>query len=81
MKKAKKVILKIVGWTLVAALVFIAGMSIYDLIKIKDARNTLDERGYRNLVSVGDYSLNVYRTGNEDGEHTLESMLLIMMTS
>ena len=70
MKKAKKVISQIIGWTLVAALLFVAGMCIYDLIKFKGARNTLDERGYRNLVSVGDHSLNVYRTGNEDGEHT-----------
>ncbi len=74
MKKAKKVISQIIGWTLVAVLTFVAGMSIYDLIKHKGAHNTLDERGYRNLVSVGDHSLNVYRAGNEDGEHTFVTL-------
>ena len=74
MKRSGKIILKVLGWTAVAVLVFVAGMAIYNRIKLLDDRKALDEMGYRNLVSVGDHSLNVYRAGNEDGEHTFVTL-------
>ena len=74
MKSEGKVVLKAVGWTVTAALLFVAGVCIYDLIKGKAERRALVERGYENPVSVGDHSLNVYRAGNEDGEHTFVTL-------
>ena len=74
MKRTGKIILKVVGWTVTAALLFVAGVCIYDLIKGKAERRALVERGYENPVSVGDHSLNVYRAGNEDGEHTFVTL-------
>ncbi|MBQ4270251.1 MAG: alpha/beta hydrolase [Clostridiales bacterium] len=74
MKKTGKMILKGLGWVMVGALLFVAGVAIYDLIKEKDDRRTLEERGYSNLVSVGDHSLNVYKAGNENGDHTFVTL-------
>ena len=36
MKKTGKMILKGLGWVMVGALLFVAGVAIYDLIKEKD---------------------------------------------
>ncbi|MCR5201135.1 MAG: alpha/beta hydrolase [Saccharofermentans sp.] len=70
MKKIGKKILKGLGWILVAVLVFVAGVSIYNRIKTFDEIEILKSRGYYNPVDVGDHSLNVYIAGNEEGEHT-----------
>lgn len=71
MKKIVKVILKGLACVLALALLFTAGVFINHRIKLSNDRKTLEEMGYYNPVSTGDHSLNVYRTGNEDGEHTI----------
>ncbi len=74
MKKVGKIFIKVLGWMLVAVLLFVAGTSIYNRVKSVDELNWVMEQGYYNPVSVGDHSLNVYRAGNEDGEHTFVTL-------
>lgn len=74
MKKVGKINIKVLGWMLVAVLLFVAGTSIYNRVKSVDELNWVMEQGYYNPVSVGDHSLNVYRAGNEDGEHTFVTL-------
>ena len=40
-------------------------------VKSKQEIDLLKEKGYYNPVSVGDYSLNVAKFGNENGNHTI----------
>ena len=74
MKKIGKKILKVLGWTLLAVLVFVAGLSIYNRIMMTRDINAIKDKGYYNPVSTGDHSLNMYITGNGEGEHTIVAL-------
>ena len=74
MKKIGKIILKVLGCIVVCLLLFVAGLSIYNHIKMTDEINAIKDKGYYNPVSTGDHSLNVYVTGNESGKHTIVTL-------
>ena len=74
MRRVEKVILKVLGWMLVAVLLFVAGLSVYNRIKIAQELDAIKEKGYYNPVSTGDHSLNVYVAGNEEGDHTIVAL-------
>lgn len=70
MQKIVRIIFKAVLSIVALLAVFIAAISVsYHIKSTKLMRNLRDE-GYENLVSVGDYKLNVLKVGNEEGEHT-----------
>ena len=55
-------------------LLFVLGVFIFHSICSSIELKTLKEKGYYNLVSVGDYRLNVAKFGNPNGEHTIVGM-------
>lgn len=71
MKKALKIILRIFIAILILLLVFTLGTFIFHRIQTGKEVALLKEKGYYNPVSVGDYSLNVAKFGNENGKHTI----------
>ena len=74
MKKIGKIILKVLGCIVVCLLLFVAGLSIYNHIKVTGEINAIKDKGYYNPISTGDHSLNVYVTGNESGKHTIVTL-------
>ena len=74
MKKIGKIILKVLGCIAVCLLLFVAGLSIYNRIKMSGEINAIKDKGYYNPVSTGDHSLNVYETGNKNGKHTIVAL-------
>ena len=71
MKKAGKIIVRVLLVLLAAALLFTLATFIIHSIKTGEEIALLKEKGYYNPVSVGDYSLNVSQFGNPDGKHTI----------
>lgn len=73
MKKRKigKIIFGAFLILLAAVLLFTAGVFVLHQIKIGEETALLKEKGYFNPVSVGEYSLNVAKFGNENGKHTI----------
>ena len=71
MKKALKIILRIFIALLILLLLFTLGTFIFHRIQTGKEVALLKEKGYYNPVSVGDYSLNVTKFGNENGKHTI----------
>nr|WP_235715957.1 alpha/beta hydrolase [Acetivibrio cellulolyticus] len=59
---------------LAALLLFTLATFIVHRNKSKSELELLKEKGYYNPVSVGDYSLNVAKFGNEQGSHTIVSL-------
>ena len=74
MKKIGKIILKVLGCIAVCLLLFVAGLSIYNRIKMAGEINAIKDKGYYNPVSTGDHSLNVYEAGNKNGKHTIVAL-------
>lgn len=74
MKKIGKIILKVLGCIAVCLLLFVAGLSIYNRIKMSGEINAIKDKGYYNPVSTGDHSLNVYEAGNKNGKHTIVAL-------
>ena len=74
MKKIGKNILKVLGCTVVCLSLMVAGLSIYNHIKLTGEINAIKDKGYYNPVSTGGHSLNVYVTGNENGDHTIVAL-------
>lgn len=70
-KKIGRIIAKIFLILFAVLLLFTLGTYIYHRVKTKEEMALLKEKGYYNLVSVGDYSLNVAEFGNENGKHTI----------
>ena len=72
--KAKK-ILKNIGKVLLIILILIVLLLITTTvifnIKLNNAKDYMKEKGYYNLVSAGDYNVNLYRCGNENGKHNI----------
>lgn len=70
-KKIAKISLKVLIVLLLLVAIFTLVTFIIHKIKTKKEIELLKEKGYYNLVSVGDYSLNVAIFGNENGKHTI----------
>ena len=70
-KRLGRIIIKILLIFLAAVILFVLGTFIVHSVKTNRELESLKARGYYNPVSVGDYSLNVARFGNENGSHTV----------
>lgn len=70
-RKVLKIIGRVVLIILAAALVFTLVTFIVHSEKSSQELALLKEKGYYNPVSVGDYSLNVAKFGNENAKHTI----------
>ncbi len=72
--KTKK-ILKLIGKIILTLITVLAALLIILIvsrqIRLKLDRDFLKEKGYYNLVSVGDHSLNMVSFGNEKGKHRI----------
>ena len=73
-KSVGKIILVVITVLLSAILLFVLGTFIVHRVKSNKEFDVLKEHGYYNPVSVGDYSLNVAKFGNENGKHTIVGM-------
>ena len=74
-KSVKKIILKrVLPAILFLLLLFLAAVFVVNKIKLSQELKILDDAGYYNPVSVGDYSMNVQITGNPDGKHRLVAL-------
>ena len=62
----------IVSIVLIALL--LAGFLLFHPLMVKHDRNILTEKGYCNPVSVGDYSLNLLKFGNENGDRKIVAL-------
>ncbi|MBO4912559.1 MAG: alpha/beta hydrolase [Butyrivibrio sp.] len=69
--KILKTIGKVIAIILGAIVVLLLIASIHYRIKVHSTMNQLKESGYCNLVSAGDYKLNVLKVGNESGKHKI----------
>lgn len=69
-KKIGRVLLKTLGLLLAALLLFTLGTYISHRSKTAREIAVLKEKGYYHPVSVGKYSLNISKFGNEEGKHT-----------
>ena len=74
MKKACKIIGRILLFLLILLLLFTLFTFIMHRVKTNQETALLKEKGYYNPVSVGDYSLNVAKFGKENGVHTIVSL-------
>lgn len=74
MKRTIKITGKIMLILLAALLIFTVVTYIVHHVKTNDELDILQQNGLYNPVSVGDYSLNVAKFGNEDGKHTIVAM-------
>lgn len=73
-KKVGKVIRIVLLAILGAVILFTAVVFIVHRVKSSRELKLLKDGGYYNPVSVGDYSLNVAKFGNENGKHTIVGM-------
>lgn len=73
-KSIRKIAISIIIALLATVLLFFLGTFIFHSIKSSQEIALLKEKGYYNPVSVGEYSLNVARFGNENGKHTIVGM-------
>ncbi len=74
MKKTLKITGQILLILLILLLLFTLVTYIMHRVKTNQETALLKEKGYYNPVSVGDYSLNVAKFGNENGDHTIVSL-------
>lgn len=74
MRKALKITGRILLVLLILLLLFTLVTFIIHRVKTDRETELLKEKGYYNPVSVGDYSLNVAKFGNENGAHTIVSL-------
>ena len=72
-KNVKTLIFGLIAISLVVTL-FIIGTFTYHKIQTNKEFEVIKEAGCYNPVSVGDYSLNVAKFGNENGKHTIVGM-------
>ena len=72
-KKPKKKggIKKFFRCLLLGLVILLAGLFIFHQCKVRADFKFLQEKGYYNPVSAGEYSLNTYRFGKENGEHRI----------
>ena len=69
-----KIILKAFIILFAAVALFVLGVFIFHRVKTAEEISLLKEKGYYNPVSVGGYSLNAAKFGNENGAHTIIAM-------
>lgn len=74
MNKAKKITVAIILALVALILAFTLVTYIIHRVKTHKELDALSENGLYNPVSVGDYSLNVAKFGNENGNHTIVAM-------
>lgn len=74
MKKIIKFIKSLLIIILSLLVISIVGTFVFHKVKGNKELKMLKEEGYYNLVSVGDYSLNVIDFGNKNGKHTIVGM-------
>ena len=75
--KAKKAFKKIVRvFLIILAILLLLWLLVFINSKIRFKRDKvfLEEKGYCNLVSAGEYSVNVLSYGNENGKHRIIAM-------
>ncbi len=70
-KKISGIVLKLILAFIAFILLFTLVVFINHKIRTSHEMDMLKDRGYYNPVSVGDYSLNVAKFGNENGKHTI----------
>lgn len=66
-----KIILRVIFILIAAVVLFVLGTFAVHRIKSAKEIALLKEKGYYNPVSVGEYSLNVAKFGNENAKHTI----------
>lgn len=79
LKKVIRIFVRILLILFAAMLLFTLGTFLYHRVKTKKALELLKEKGYYNPISVGDYSLNVAKFGNENGKHTIVALAGLSM--
>ena len=72
----KKIIGRAVGIILAGIVLFVTIFASYQHLKMHGEAKQLRSEGYGNLVSVGDYSLNVYKCGKDNGDHRIGGSML-----
>ena len=60
---------KVIAVITIILLVTLAGLFIYHRVNLSKNRKFLEEKGYYNLVSVGNHSLNLIKYGNAEEGH------------
>lgn len=73
-RSVKKIILIIIASIFALAILFLGIVFLIHTVKSSQELAVLKEKGYYNLVSVGEYNLNVAKFGNENGKHTIVGM-------
>ena len=73
-KRVLKVIGKIILVILILIIVVLIITSALFRLRVNKAKNYLKDNGYYNLVSAGDYNVNVFTCGNENGNHTIVAL-------
>ena len=73
-KKALKTTGKIILVILILILTFLIITTIMFHIRVNKASDYLNNNGYYNLVSAGDYDVNIYTCGIENGRHTIVAL-------
>ena len=75
--KAKKA-LKVTGIIILVILVLVSVVliitSVMFRLRVNRTTDYLKNNGYYNLVSAGDYDVNVFTCGNENGKHTIVAL-------
>lgn len=74
MKKSIKITISIIILILAIIILFFLITYVNHSIKTNKELEVLKENGLYNPVSVGEYSLNVSKFGNENGKHTIVAM-------
>ena len=69
-----KLIKRILLGLLVLLVLFVITVFTVNKVKLSQEFNMLKEAGYYNPVSVRDYSLNVYTSGNPEGKHRIVAL-------
>ncbi len=69
-----KIVLRVLLCLLLLLVCFTAVVFTVNKVKLSQEHQMFEEAGYYNPVSVGDYSLNVYRSCNKDGKHRIVAL-------
>lgn len=72
--KKGKIVRRVLLSIFALLIIFLTVVFTVNKIKLSKELKMLDEAGYYNPVSVGDYSLNVYKYGNESGKHNIVAL-------
>ena len=73
-KRVLKVTGKIILVILILIIVVLIITSVLFRLRVNKAKDYLKNNSYYNLVSAGDYNVNVFTCGNENGKHTIVAL-------